>query len=317
MEKAIGNSREIQVGKKSNSVWRRVLRYKYFYLMLLPGVIYFVVFSYLPMVGITLAFQDYKIGKGFFDSPWVGLKWFEKFLQTPNFMDALKNTLIINFYSIVAVFPAPIILAILLNEVRAQRFKKTVQTLTYLPHFLTWAMVGSFLFIILNPGSGIVNQVMIRLGFNSFSFLTENSAIRPIMIFSWIWKEIGWGSIIYLATISNVPLEQYESAKLEGANKWQQMTRITLPSMAFIISFQFVFKISDLFGNSFDMSKALLNASTYKNGLGIAMYIYDYALLKGQFSYGAAIGLAQSLMAFLLLIAANKLTKKMGQDGVF
>ena len=288
-----------------------------YYVLLIPMVIYFLVFAYYPTIGNTIAFQDYKLGRLFFDSPWVGLDWFKKVFAAPNFWSALRNTVILNLYSIVFVFPAPILLGILLNEVKNKFFKKTVQTLTYLPHFLTWPMVASFAFIILNPTSGIVNQIMMAMGLPTFSFLTENSSIRAVMIVSWMWKEVGWGSIVYLAAITSIPMEQYESAKLDGANKWQQITRITLPSMAFIITFQLIFKISSIFGASFDMTRSLVNASTYTKGMNISLYIYHVGLAQSNFSFGTAVGLIQSLVSFVLLIGANTLARVLGQDGVF
>ena len=299
------------------TTWQRVMRYKMYYFMLIPAICFYILFAYIPIAGNAIAFQDYKIGRLFFDSPWVGLKWFYKIFETPWFWDSVKNTVIINVLSIFCVFPAPIILALLLNEIRIAWFKKTVQTMTYMPHFLTWPMVAAFAFIVLNPNTGIINQIFVALGMERYSFLTENGAIRSIMIISWMWKEIGWGSILYLAAITSIPMEQYESAKLDGANKWQQIIKITIPSMAFIITFQFIFKVSDLFGASFDMTKSLVNAATYTNGMNISLYIYEFGLTKGQFAYGTAVSLLQSVVAFILLIGANTLAKVLGQDGVF
>lgn len=304
----------VSKGRRLMKVWSE---YKINYLLLIPGIVWIFLFSYYPMIGNVIAFQDYKLGRGFFGSPWVGLKWFRTFIQTPGFWDALRNTLILNVYSICTVFPASILFAILLNEVRSRRYKKGVQMITYMPHFLSWATVGSLLFIILNPYTGLVNQVMLFLGLDRYSFLTENAAVRTVMISSQIWKEIGWNSIIYLATLSSINPELYESASLDGANKWQQMRNITLPSMAFIISYNLVFKLSSMLGSSFEMSYTIVNAATYRNGSNLALFIYNFGLQKTQYSFGQAMELSQSVAAFILLLIANKAVKMTGNDGVF
>ena len=222
------------ITKDRGSMFTRMLKtirkHPWLYLMCVPGVLYFILFRYLPMWGILIGFQDYNIWTGFGASPWVGLKHFIRFFTAPNFASLMINTLLLSFYSIVFAFPAPLILALLLNEIRANRFKRTIQTLIYVPHFISWVIVASISFMVLNT-MGPINGLLNFLGKDSVAFLTEISTFRPIIIIQTIWKESGWGTIVFLAALSGVDVEQYEAAIVDGAGRFRQVWHITLPAI--------------------------------------------------------------------------------------
>jgi putative aldouronate transport system permease protein len=297
------------------STWVSVKKHKWFYFMLLPAVTFFFVFKYLPMFGIIVAFKDYNPFIGFFKSPWVGLRWFIEMFQKPEFLQVLRNTLVISFGMLVFGFPAPIILAILFNEVRNVPYKRVIQTVTYLPHFISWAIFGGLVFTILSPSSGIVNQIIGAMGGEKIYFLSRPEYIRTVMIFSSICKNMGWGSIIYLAVITGIDPGLYEAAIIDGAGKFRQIWSITLPSMLTIIVLNLVFTSADIFRVGFDMVYNLVTPPTYATGEVLATYIYRVGIGRYQYSFTAAVGLAQSLVGLLLLLAANKLARKYHEEG--
>ena len=290
-------------------------KYKVYYLMLLPIIAWYIVFCYAPMGGILVAFENYDPFKGFFKSQWIGFHWFTYLFTSLDFGRALRNTLLINLYSWIFAFPAPIILALLLNECRHVAFKRIVQTVSYLPHFISWAITAGLLVTLLSPSSGIVNQVMKLIGIEPIYFMAESSYTRTIIVASSIWKGVGWGSILYLASLTGINPELYEAARLDGASKWMQVWHITLPGMSNIIVMQLLFMLTSLVDVGFEQAYTIVNKATYETGLVISTYIYNVGVKQGEYSFTTAVGLAQSVVGMLLLIGANAMTRKFKPDG--
>jgi putative aldouronate transport system permease protein len=300
---------------KSVPIKTQIFKYRYYYLLLLPIILWYIVFCYLPMFGIIVAFEDYNPFKGFFNSKWVGLHWFKYLFTAQDFLEVLRNTVLISLYSLVFGFPCPIILALLLNECRSTIFKRIIQTVTYMPHFISWAIVAGLVVTILSPSIGIVNQILKAVGIEPIYFMVEPKYIRTIMVASGIWKSIGWSSIIYLAALTNINPELYESASLDGAGRWKQTIFITIPGMANIIVMNLVFAVTSVFDVGFEQAYNMVNKATYDTGLVIGTYVYNIGIKQFQYSFTTAVGLAQSVVGLILIIGANKLAKKYYPEG--
>lgn len=292
------------------SVWATLYAQRYLFLLLLPSAVFVVIFNYFPIYGITIAFKQFHPLKGIGGSPWVGLKHFIDLFHSLSFTRVLTNTLIINVYHIVFGFPAPIILALLLNELHLPTFKRSVQTITYLPHFLSWVIVGTFVLKILSPTGGIVNQMITGLGGKPVLFLLEPGYFRGILVSSAIWKEIGWGSILYLAALSNIDPNLYEAATIDGAGRWRQTLHVTLPGIKSTITILLILRFARMLNSNFEQIFVLYNPSVYRVGDVISTYIYRIGLGQAKYSETAALGVFNSLIGFFLIITGNKLTKK-------
>lgn len=294
---------------------RELFKHRFYFLLLVPAVVYYVLFSYLPMGGIIIAFKDYKISKGFLGSEWVGLKWFEYLISTPDFLSVLKNTFIISVYLLIFSFPAPIILAILLNECEQMRFKKLVQTVSYLPHFLSWSIIAGFMVTMLAPTGGIINQIIKLFGGESIYFMADPHYTRALLVLSSIWKEIGWGSIIYLAALTNISPELYEAAIIDGASKWKRILNITLPGISNLITMMLVLNCANLLKVGFEHAYNIVIAPTFSTGQVISTYVYRIGIQNSQYSFATAVGLAQSIVSIVLLTIANKTAKRFNEEG--
>ena len=293
---------------------KKIHKYRYYYLLLIPAFVYYIVFSYIPMGGIVIGFQDYNVFKGIFGSEWVGLKWFAKLINSSDFFEVLRNTVLISIYMLLVTFPAPIIFALILNECKSLTFKKIVQTVSYLPHFISWAVVAGLIVTMLSPSYGVVNQIIKQLGLEPVYFMAEPRYIRGIMVLSSLWKGLGWSSIIYLAALTSISVEQYESAFLDGANKIQQTIYITLPGISNIIIMTLIFAISGLFNVGFEQAYNLVIPATFETGQVISTYVYRLGVRNMQYSFSTAVGLAQSVVGMLLLVGANIAAKKYNPD---
>lgn len=309
------SSHEISGKRTFTQNFVEVRKHRWFFIMLIPAFIIFFIFRYIPMFGIVVAFKDYSPFIGFWKSPWVGIKWFVEMFETPDFLLVLRNTVVISFYLIIFGFPAPIILALMFNEVRSAPFKRLTQTLSYLPHFLSWAVIGGLVVNLLSPSVGIVNQIIMRLGFESQYFIIQPKYIRSIMVVSYIWKNIGWGTIVYLAVITGINPELYEVATIDGANKFRKMWHITLPGMMTIVVLNLVFTSASLVQVGFDMVYNLVTPLTYRTGEVLSTYIYRVGLGRYLYSFSAAVGVAQSVVGVILLITANALARKFYEEG--
>jgi putative aldouronate transport system permease protein len=268
------------------------------------------------MYGVIIAFKKFDVIKGILGSPWVGLKYFAKFIDDPFFWQAVKNTFILGFLSIVLAMPASIILALLLNEISSIKYKRFVQTTTYLPHFISTVVVCGMIVNFLN-NDGIINRLLKSLGGEAVQFMLIPGWFRPIFILSDIWQNMGWGSIIYLAAISGINPELYEAARIDGANRLKQAWYITLPSIAPTISILLILRIGRILTVSFQKVLLLYNPATYKTADVIQTYVYRRGLLGAQFSYATAIGLFQSVVGLVLLIAANRLSKRLSETSLW
>ncbi|WP_235886248.1 ABC transporter permease [Paenibacillus cymbidii] len=276
------------------------------------------IFHYIPMYGVLISFQDFSVFKGVSGSSWVGFKHFIYFLHDDTFWKVMKNTLIFSFYDTVFGFPAPIIFALLVNELVQKSFKRTIQTISYLPHFLSWIVVAGITYQILSPVHGMVNDALNALfGMEPRFFMTEMHLYRGINVAVDIWKGVGWSAILYFATIAGIDQSLYEAAKIDGASRFKQILFITLPMMLPIIVLLFLLKISTIFTASFDRYYLMENPLVYEVGDVISTYIYRIGLEKAQYSMTTAIGLVQSLLGFIMLIAANKISKKLVGLGLY
>jgi putative aldouronate transport system permease protein len=293
-----------------------LLKNKYIYLMMLPGVLYYIVFHYIPMYGATIAFKNFTPVAGVWGSEWIGFKHFQDFFNSYYFFRIIKNTLLINFFSLLFGFPAPIILAMLLNEVRKHWFKRTVQTLTYIPHFVS-VMVISGLIVDFTSKNGLINDIIAWFGGTRANLLMNEELFRTIFISSGIWQEIGWGSIIYLAALSGIDQEQYDAANIDGAGRFRQMLSVTLPGIMPTIIILLILRIGHMMDVGFEKVILLYNPSTYATADVISSFVFRKGIVDANYSYSAAIGLFNSLINFVLLIGANKLSRKYSDSSLW
>lgn len=292
-------------------------KYRYMFYLLLPAIVWYGIFSYGPLYGIQLAFKDFRIMEGISGSPWIGLDHFRTIFQASNdFPNILKNTIVISFYHIAFGFPAPILLALLFNELRFKLFKRVAQTISYLPHFLSWVVLSGLLIAILSPSSGIVNAIITFFGFEPIYFLGGKQYFRFTLVVSAIWKEIGWGSIIYLAALASVDPHLYESAVVDGAGRWKQMLHITLPMIMPTIAIMFILRIGGILDAGFDQILNLYNPVVFGVADIIDTYIYRVGIGQLQYGITTAIGLFKNVIALALVLGTNYIIKKAGQEGL-
>ena len=289
---------------------------KLIYLMMLPVVAYYVIFFYIPMYGAQIAFRDFSPGKGIYGSAWVGFKHFLEFFNSYYFVRLVRNTLLINVYDIVFGFPIPIILALLLNELRSNPFKRTIQTITYLPHFISIVVLAGMI-IDFSSRTGLFNSILGMFGIKPIIFLSEAKWFPTIYVGSGIWQEFGWGSIIYLAALSNIDPQLYEAARVDGANRWQQTMHITLPGILSTIAILLILRFGRMMNVGAEKVMLLYNPMVYETGDVISTFIYRKGLIENNFSYASAVGLFNSLINFVLLLTVNKVSKKASGTGLF
>lgn len=302
---------------KRKSIFYGYWKYKHLTLLFVPAVIYYIVFHYVPLYGIQIAFKDYLFLKGVWGSKWVGLEYFKELLTLGSFWEVFRNTIIISFYKFIFGFPAPIIFAILLNEIRQIKFKKFVQTVSYLPHFLSWVILGGLFIQFLSPSSGPVNILLKSLGIAPIYFLANPNWFRSVLVTTSVWKGIGWGSIIYLAALSGVNPEVYEAATIDGANRFQRIIHITLPEITPVITIMLIFALGGLINDDFDQVFNLYNDAVLSTGDVISTYTYRVGLIKMQYSFSTAVGLFKNIISFTLVMLTNSLAKKINDYGIW
>jgi putative aldouronate transport system permease protein len=301
----------------SFSLVSQIWKSREFYLLILPGLIWYVMFAYIPMYGLTLAFKTYKAGLGIFGSPWVGFENYVYVLRDPSFLQAVLRTLWINAGRLIFQFPFPIILALLINELRVNRFKKVLQTVYTFPYFLSWVIVASILTNVLST-TGMVNALIKICGGEPISFLGSVTLFQPMLYISEIWKSAGWSTIIYLATIAAIDVEQYKAAEIDGASRLQRMLHITLPSIKGTVVVMFILAIGYIMNAGFDQVFNISNAATAKVAETLDMYIYRVTFkASADFSFSSAVSLFKSIINFLLLIMADRVSKWAGGEGLF
>ena len=308
------NSNVGVISKKS--LWKRIKMHKHIYILLLPTLLYYLIFKYAPMFGNIIAFQDYSVTKGISRSPFVGFENFTNFFQNYKFWELLRNTLSINLLDLAFGFTSPILLAILLNEVRVNWFKKSVQTITYMPLFISTVVVSSMILTFVSS-DGMINAIRALFGAERISFMTEPKYFQPIFIIAQIWQNIGWSSIIFIAAISSIDTELYEAATIDGAGRFKQALHITLPGISETIVILLIMRIGQMLTLGYERIILLYNPSIYETADVISSYVYRYGLLQGNYSYSAAVGLFNSVINFTLLIVANKVSNKVKGSGLW
>ena len=305
---------------KQSSFFYRVkkdwMRNRSLYLMIIPVLIFFILFHYKPMYGAIIAFKDYTPALGIAESPWVGWDNFTRFFSSVYFGRLIRNTILLSFYSLLFGFPAPIILALLLNEVKNKKFKGLTQTVTYLPHFISMIVVTGML-VDFSMTSGLFNDIIELFGGERSPLLQNPDLYRTIYVASGIWQEIGWGSIIYLSALSGVDSKLYEAAQIDGAGKWKQLIHVTLPGIAPTIIIMFILKMGTLMNMGYEKTILLYNPATYETADIISSYIYRIGLLEQDWSYSTAIGLFNSVINLGLLLITNKIARKCGETSLW
>lgn len=298
---------------RAKSDWKRN---RSLYLMVIPVILFYLLFHYKPMYGAIIAFQDYNPRLGVSGSTWVGFDQFIRFFSSPYFSRLLKNTLLLSVYGIVFGFPAPIILALLLNELKARRFKKTVQTITYLPHFISLVVVTGIVKDF-TQSTGLINDIIVMLGGVRTSLIQNPALYRTIYIVSDIWQGVGWGSIIYLSALSGVDQQLYEAASIDGAGRWKQLIHVTLPGITPTIIIMLIMRMGQLLGTGYEKTILLYNEATYETADVIASYIYRVGILERNWSYSTAIGLFNSAINLVLLLITNKVSRRVSETSLW
>ncbi|SDD79778.1 putative aldouronate transport system permease protein [Paenibacillus sp. UNCCL117] len=290
---------------------------KYLWLLFLPCLIYFLIFRYAPMFGLVITFKNYNLFKGIMASDWVGFKYYTMFLQNPDFFLLMRNTFLLGIYKLVFGFPAPILLALLLNELKSAVFKRFVQTVSYLPHFISNVIVASMVIMFLSPTSGLINQIIKMFGFEAVNFMMEPGLFRPIYVLSEIWQHLGWETIIYLAALTAVDPQLYEAADMDGANRWQKMKSVTLPGIAPAIVIVFILNVGKVLEIGFEKVFLMYNAAVYETADVIGTYVYRVGLVQGNFSYAAAIDLFMGIISLIFIVSANWVSRKVSENSLW
>ncbi len=308
--------------KRSEKALRYIWTNKHLYLMLLPVIVYYLVFKYYPMYGSIIAFKEFKLSKGIFNSPWVGFKYFEKLMKSKEFIQVFKNTLVISIMNLCFSFPVPIIMSLMINEVKNNKMKRMIQTIIYVPYFITWSVMGGIVNLFLSPTIGLPAKVSNLLGIapqNTIYIMGNEGLWLLVYIFTEIWKNAGWGTIIYMSAITSINPELYESAKLDGANKLKQIIYITLPQITPLIASMFILKLGKIASVGFEQAYALQNNMVLSIAEVISTYEYKIGLAQNiQYSYSTAIGLFKGVIGLVMLAVGNIVIKRIskGENGV-
>lgn len=321
MSEAINNQKsKLQFGnkiKRQNAFLRTSNKNLDMYLLLIPGLLFLALFKYTPMYGIIIAFKDFNIFKGIAASEWVGMHYFNKLFTSSEFYGVFINTLLISMYKLVFIFPAPIFIAILLNEIANLKFKKTIQTIIYLPHFLSWVIIAGLFANILSPSGGLVNNLIRALGGQPITFMMDNAWFRSVLVFSAGWKEVGWSAIVFIAAISGIPQEMYESATIDGAGRIKQIIYITIPGISSTIVLMLILKLGHVLEAGTEQILVMYNSVVYETADVIGTYVYRVGLGKMEYSFSTAVGLFNSVVGFILIITGNAVSKKISQKSIW
>ena len=295
------------------SSWRK---YSNLYLIFLPVALWYIVFKYIPMGGIIFAFKDYSVFKGIAASNWTGFENFERLFRSSAFLCVLKNNIIFAFMDMLVVFPTPIILAILLNEIKNKKGKRLVQTITYLPHFISWAVAGGLFYMVFSISTGPVNAIIRNLGAEPINFMGSSHTYRWMIVLSSIWKEVGWGSIVYLAAMAGIDEQLYEAARVDGAGRLRCLMHITLPGIAGVISIMLILRVGSILDLNFDQTFAMLNDAVLGVGETIEYYIYRVGMSSvNNYSLGTAVGIFKSLIGLVMVLLSNFVANKISEEG--
>ncbi len=304
---------KLEERKRNKKALKKALKkYAPFYLFLLPAVVWYAVFQYYPITGVIIAFKKFQYSLGIFGSHWVGFRYFEDFLLDPNFWNIIRNTVVISFSKLLINFPAPIILALMLNAViKHNRFKRVIQTISYLPYFVSWIVVAALIQKFFSPTTGLLNDIRISMGLDPIYYLAQRELFLPFIVLSDMWKGIGYGSIIYLAALTGIDPSLYEAAEIDGANGRSKLWHITLPGIKPTIGIMFLLSVGGLFGANMEQILLLQTPPTFDVSEVIDTYVLKRGLNMNQFDYATAVGLFRSVLALILVIGSNKLSKKL------
>ncbi len=295
----------------------KYIKYKYLFLMMLPGLSFYVVFHYVPIYGLQIAFKDYMFKLGIWGSPWIGFRNFTDLFFAESFRQVFRNTIVLSLYQLIFGFPAPIFFAIFLYEIRNVVFKKTIQTISYLPHFVSWVILGGLFLQFLSPSIGPINAVLRSLGMKPVYFLADPKWFRTVVVSTHIWKNVGWSSIVYLAALTGIDPELYNAGDMDGANRFQKIIYITLPSLIPVVTIMLIFSIGRIINDNFNQIFNLYNPSVYSVGDVISTYAYRMGLVKMQYSSAAAIELFKNIISFSLVVMANSVAKRINEYGIW
>lgn len=297
---------------RTGSMKKELKKYFPFYMFLLPAIILVILFCYMPMEGLMIAFKDYKMARGIEGSEWVGLKHFQALFSDPNFYRVLGNTLKISIFTLLTTFPITIIFTILVNEILNTKFKSVVQTITYMPHFLSWVVVGTFVYQILSPTGGVINAILIQLGIldKPLYFMAQNDMFVPIYLIANLWKSTGYSIVIYLATIAGIDTALYDAASIDGANRFRRILHITLPAMFPTMCTMLILNIGSLVSVGFDPIFNLYNDATYQTADVISTYVYRKGMIESRYDFSTAVGLFQNVVSLVLVLIANWFARK-------
>lgn len=302
---------------QKNRAIRHLRRFYWLYIFMIPGLISIFLFKLRPMYGLQVAFKDFSLVKGVWDSEWVGLEHFRVLFQSANFLRVLKNSIITSILRLLWGFPFPIILALLMNEIRREKYKRTLQTVMYLPHFISWVIVITMVTGLLSKSQGILNELISALGGSKIDFLTSPSWFRTVLIGSGIWKEAGWGTVIYMAALAGIDVQLYEAAMIDGANRWQRLLHITLPCILGTVTIMLIMNMGNILSNGFEQIWLLQNSPNKEVAEVLETYSYQVGLREGRFSFATAIGFFQSLVGMVMVFLSNFLSKRMGGSGLW
>ncbi len=293
------------------SLWKQVVKHGEFYVLLLPGIIITIIYKYIPIYGVQIAFRDYNAMDGFFGSPWVGMKWFVRFFSNYNSWRMIRNTVLLSLYSILWTFPIPIILALLINQIKLKKFQRVSQTILYAPHFISVMILCGMLRIFLSPNGGLISAIMQAFGAQQVNLIDSSSAFRTIYIASSIWQDAGWGTIIYMSTLSTVDASLHEAAKVDGANAIQRILHIDIPELIPMIVIQLIMSFGNLMNVGFEKAYLLQTSLNKETSEIIATYVYEQGLLKAMYSFSTAVSLFNTVVNIILLIVVNKICSKL------
>lgn len=308
---------DTKTGNKRQILWKDLKRDKLLYLLLILPITVYALFYYKPMFGLQIAFKNYNVFQGISESPWVGFEHFKTFFTSPFFGRTLKNTLMLSLYNMLFAFPAPIILALMFNEVQKIKFKKFVQTCTYIPHFISVVIVASLVTSFLSPSSGVINTIISAFGGEKVYFLTKPEYFRTIYTIMGIWQSTGFNSIVYLSVITAIDTSLYEAAMIDGANKWKQITNVTIPSILPTIVMMFIMRLGNILNVGYESIILLYQPATYETADTIGTYIYRVGLENSQYSLATAVGLVNGVVGLLLVILSNTISKRVTEYGLW
>lgn len=297
------------------SIWKVLAQYRTFYIMFIPVALWYIIFCYIPMAGVTIAFKDFSFREGILGSDWVGMKHINRMLGSRDFWRVMGNTLRLSGLRILIGFPIPIVFALMLNEVRSPKLKKTLQTVSYLPHFVSWVVISGILFSFFSSG-GFVNQLIRTMGGNAVPFMSSDTLFPWFLALSALWKELGWNAIIYLATLSAIDPQLYEAAMIDGAGRWKQLIHVTFPGIRSVVSIMLILSLTNVLSASFDQVLVMINAAVQSSAETIDFYIFRIGVQRvNNYSYATAVGLAKSLISLVLVLSANWGAKKIDSEG--